>query len=47
MIEQNQQTLNKLASVEGNTERAAQYPEIASNNAEACAWIGLANYIKD
>lgn len=47
MIEQNQQTLNRLASIENNTERAAQYAEIASNNAEACAWIGLANYIKD
>ncbi len=46
MIEQNQQTLNKLASIEQNTERAAQYAEIASNNAEACAWIGMANYIK-
>lgn len=47
MIEQNQQTLSRLASIENNTERAAQYAEIASNNAEACAWIGLANYIKD
>lgn len=47
MIEQNQQTLNRLASIESNTERAAQYAEIASNNAEACAWIGLANYIKN
>jgi len=45
MIEQNNQTLNRLASIELNTERAAQYAEIASNNAEACAWIGLANYI--
>lgn len=45
MIEQNSQTLNRLASIERNTERAAQYAEIASNNAETCAWIGLANYI--
>lgn len=47
MIEQNQQTLNRLASIEQNTERAAQYAEIASNNAEACAWISAANYIKN
>lgn len=46
MIEQNQQTLDKLARIEQNTDRAAQYAEIASNNAEACAWIGVANYIK-
>ena len=47
MLQQNQQMLNKLANIESNTDRAAQYAEIASNNAEACAWIGLANYIKD
>ncbi len=46
MIEQNQQTLDRLANIESNTERAAQYAAIASNNAEACAWIGIANYIK-
>ena len=44
---QNQQMLNRLASIESNTDRAAQYAEIAANNAEACAWIGMANYIKD
>lgn len=47
MIEQNQQTLNRLASIEQNTDRAAQYAKIAANNAEACAWIGIANYIKN
>ena len=47
MIEQNQQTLNRLANIESNTERASQYAQIAANNAEACAWIGIANYIKD
>lgn len=47
MIEQNQQTLNRLAGIEQNTERASQYAQIASNNAEACAWIGMANYIKN
>lgn len=46
MLEQNQQILNRLANIESNTERAAQYAEIASNNAEACAWINMANYIK-
>ena len=28
-----------------NTALAAHYAEIAANNAEACAWIGVANYI--
>ncbi len=46
MIEQNQQALRKLANIEQNTDRAAKYSQIAANNAEACAWIGLANYIK-
>ncbi len=39
--------LNSLASIEGNTHMASQYAEIAANNAEACAWIGVANYIKN
>lgn len=47
LLEQNQEMLSRLASIESNTERAAQYAEIASNNAEACAWIGMANYIKN
>lgn len=46
MIKQNTNMLNSLASIEGNTRMASQYAQIASNNAEACAWIGLANYIK-
>ena len=45
LMEKNQQMLNRLANIEQNTERAAQYAEIAANNAEACAWISLANYI--
>lgn len=45
IMKQNQQQLNYLASIEQNTDRAAQYAQIAANNAEACAWIGLANYI--
>ena len=28
-----------------NTALAAHYAEIAANNAEACAWIGVANYL--
>lgn len=47
MMEQNQKMLQRLANIENNTDRAAQYAQIAANNAEACAWIGLANYIKD
>lgn len=46
ILQQNQQMLTHLASIENNTEKAAQYAEIASNNAEACAWISAANYIK-
>lgn len=45
MLEQNARQLKKLASIESNTSLAATYSEIAANNAEACAWIGLANYI--
>lgn len=47
LISRNQQTLDRLSSIEANTGRSAQYAEIAANNAEACAWIGLANYIKN
>lgn len=46
LIEHNQQTLRRLANIERNTDWAAKYSQIAANNAEACAWIGLANYIK-
>ncbi len=55
MISQNQticeqnhrqlEKLEKLANIENNTYIAAQYAEIAAKNAEATAWIGLANYI--
>ncbi len=45
IMKQNEQQLRHLASIEQNTDRAAQYAQIASNNAEACAWIGIANYI--
>lgn len=47
LLRKNQQTLDKLSSIDENTSRSAQYAEIAANNAEACAWIGLANYIKN
>lgn len=46
ILEQNQQHLKSLASIERNTAQAAQYSAIAASNAEACAWIGLANYLK-
>lgn len=42
----NEKKFRHLASIEENTERAAQYAQIAANNAEACAWIGMANYIR-
>ena len=46
IMEQNQQSLSHLAAIEANTEMAAQYSQIAANNAEACAWIGVANYLR-
>ncbi len=45
IMKQNEQQLRHLASIEQNSDRAAQYAQIAANNAEACAWIGVANYI--
>ena len=39
--------LKHAAETEKNTALAAQYAQIAANNAEACAWINLAQYIKD
>ena len=46
LLRQNQQQLEYLSTIESNTSQAAQYAEIAANNAEACAWIGMANYIE-
>lgn len=45
IIKQNNQKLQHLASIEKNTANALQYSQIAANNTEACAWIGVANYI--
>ncbi len=45
LLQQNQSQLERLSAIESNTSHAAQYAEIAAINAEACAWIGLANYI--
>ena len=45
MIQQNQQQLEHLASIETNTQRSAQYAQIAASHAETCAWISMANYI--
>lgn len=46
LIKQNQQQLEYLSRVESNTSQAAQYAQIAANNAETCAWISMANYIE-
>lgn len=46
IIDNENQHLKKLASIETNTEYAAQYAQIASDNAEACAWISMANFLK-
>lgn len=46
LLQQNKNQLHKLSQIEDNTYRAAQYAEIAANNAEACAWISMANYLK-
>ncbi len=37
---------DKLSSIADSTIDAAQWAQIAASNAEACAWIGLANYLK-
>lgn len=39
--------MRHAASTEQNTALAAQYAQIAANNAEANAWINIAQYIKD
>lgn len=46
IMEQNQRSLKHLAAIEQNVEISAQYSQIAANNAEACAWIGVANYLQ-
>lgn len=46
LLRQNQQQLEYLSKTESNTSQAAQYAQIAANNAAACAWIGMANYIE-
>lgn len=53
-IEQNQACLKRLSNlertasnIEYNTAQAATYSSIAANNAEVCAWIGIANYLKN
>lgn len=54
LFDQNQAFLKKLSNIEAsssqtayNTAQSAYYSEIAANNSEICAWIGLANYLKD
>lgn len=45
-IRQNEKQIQHLANIEKNSQKAAKYSEIAASNSEACAWIGLANYIR-
>lgn len=47
LMQQNNRQLRHLAQIETNSELSAKYSQIAAVNAEACAWIGVANYIKD
>lgn len=47
IIKQNQDMLGKFKDMEDNIERASQYAQIAANNAEICAYISCANYLKD
>lgn len=46
LVKQNQQQLERLSHIETNTSQAAEYAQIAANNAETCAWISMANYIE-
>jgi hypothetical protein len=46
LTKQNQQQLEHLSRIESNTSQAAQYAQVAANNAEICAWISTANYIE-
>lgn len=46
IIKSNRENLKKLSNIEKSSERAVQYASIAANNAEACAWIATAQYIK-
>lgn len=46
LSKQNQQQLERLSRIESNTSQAAQYAQVAANNAEICAWISTANYIE-
>lgn len=46
LMEQNKQHMKHLASIEQNQVIAIKYTQIAANNAEACAWIAAANYIR-
>lgn len=46
LAKQNQQQLEHLSRIESDVNQAAQYAQIAANNAETCAWISMANYIE-
>lgn len=40
-----EQVSNKLSDIESKVTSTANWTKIAANNAEACAWIGAANYL--
>ncbi len=47
-IENNTEQISQnTRQVANNTLNAVQWAQIAANNAEACAWISMANYIKN
>lgn len=46
LMQQNKKHMRHLASIEQNQATAIKYTQIAANNAEACARIALANYIR-
>lgn len=46
IMEADREKLERLAQIEKNTAMAAEYSEIAANNAYACAWIAAANYVQ-
>ncbi len=46
IIAQNEQTLKKLSSLEKSAVQNVQWTQVAANNAEACALIAAAQYIR-
>lgn len=46
LLMNNKKQLQRMASIESNASLSSKYAEIAACNARACAWIGLANYLR-